>query len=113
MRGASIIFIQVIGVIHWILTFVVWTVTVWVIFSWILFFASQTSFRWRYRSAFNILMQLNDIFTRMTYPLLRPFRRLLRRVDTAGIDWSPLLLLIAIWLLRALLDGVVAAILTP
>lgn len=78
-------------------------VFVWVILSWILFFASQTSFRWRYRGVYHLLEQLNDIFTRMTWPFLRPFRRLLRRVDTAGIDWSPLLLLLVIYLIRRLL----------
>jgi uncharacterized protein YggT (Ycf19 family) len=86
-----------------------WTVFVWVIISWILFFASQSSVRWRYRGFYNVLTQLNDIFSRMTYPFLRPFRRLLRRFDTAGIDWSPLLLLLVIYLLRLL----IAAILAP
>ncbi len=81
-----------------------WLVIVWVIISWILFFASQTSARWRYRGAYNILNQLNDIFTRMTYPFLRPFRRILPPHKTAGIDWSPLLLLLAIFIIR----GVVA-----
>src|SRR5947209_9857854 len=87
-----------------------WTVFVWVIISWILFFASQSSMRWRYRGFYNVLNQLNDIFSRMTHPFLRPFRRFLRRFDTAGIDWSPLLLLLVIYLLREL---VLAAILRP
>jgi len=87
-----------------------WTVFVWVIISWILFFASQSSMRWRYRGFYNVLNQLNDIFSRMTHPFLRPFRRFLRRFDTAGIDWSPLLLLLVIYLIRRLL---IAAILIP
>ena len=86
-----------------------WTIFVWVIISWILFFASQSSVRWRYRGFYNVLTQLNDIFSRITYPFLRPFRRLLRRIDTAGIDWSPLLLLLVIYLIR----GLLAAILSP
>jgi len=85
-----------------VLSVIRWTVLVWVILSWILFFASQTSFRWRNRGAYNILTQLNDIFSRLTWPFLRPFRRFLRRFDTAGIDWSPLLLLLAIYIIRAL-----------
>jgi len=105
MRGVMVVLAPILQVIDWILQFVIWTVFIWVILSWILFFASQTSFRWRYRGFFNILNQLNDIFSRMTYPLLRPFRRLMRRVDTAGIDWSPMLLLISIWLFRALIKG--------
>ncbi len=83
-----------------VLQLIEWLVLAWVIISWVLFFASQTSFRWRYRGAYNILNQLNDIFTRMTYPFLRPFRRLLPPHKTAGIDWSPLLLLLAIFIIR-------------
>jgi len=71
-----------------------------VIVSWVLFFAAQTSFPWRYRGAYNILNQLNDIFTRMTWPFLKPFRRVLPPHKTAGIDWSPLLLLLAIFIIR-------------
>lgn len=88
------------------------TVFVWVIISWILFFAGQTSFRWRYRGAFNILNQLNDIFSRFTYPFLKPFRRLLPPYKTAGIDWSPLLLLLAIFILRGLLHALYGSILS-
>jgi uncharacterized protein YggT (Ycf19 family) len=87
-----------------LLNVIEWLVIVWVVISWILFFASQTSFRWRYRTSFNLLMQLNDIFSRMTYPFLRPFRRILPPYKTGGIDWSPLLLLLAIFIIR----GVVA-----
>jgi len=87
-----------------LLNVIEWLVIVWGIISWILFFASQTSFRWRYRTGFNLLMQLNDIFSRMTHPFLRPFRRLLPPYKTGGIDWSPLLLLLAIFIIR----GVVA-----
>lgn len=86
-----------------VLQLIEWLVLAWVIISWILFFASQTPFRWRYRAAYNILNQLNDIFTRMTYPFLRPFRRLLPPHKTAGIDWSPLLLLLAIFIIRGLI----------
>ena len=93
-----------------ILQILEWTVFVWVIISWILFFASQSSMRWRYRGFYNVMNQLNDIFSRITHPFLRPFRRFLRRFDTAGIDWSPLLLLLVIYLIRRLL---IAAILTP
>jgi YggT family protein len=89
--------------IEWILEIIWWVVIVWVVISWILFFASQTSFRWRNRAAYNILNQLNDIFGRMAYPFLRPFRRILPPHKTAGIDWSPLLLLLAISVIRALM----------
>ena len=80
-----------------------WVILVWVILSWVLFFLRQSKFRWRYRGFFGGLEQLNDIFERMTRPFLRPFRRMLRRFDTAGIDWSPMVLILVIWILRQLL----------
>lgn len=80
-----------------------WVIFAWVILSWILFFTRQSKFRWRYRRFYGVLEQLNDIFERMTRPFLRPFRRWLRRFDTAGIDWSPLLLVLVIWIVRQLL----------
>lgn len=86
-----------------ILSIIQWVVLVWVIISWLLFFASQTSFRWRNRGAYHLLEQINDILGRMAHPFLRPFRRFLRRFDTAGIDWSPMLLWLFIWILSELI----------
>lgn len=88
-----------------------WIIFVWVILSWILFFARQSQWRWRHRKAYHILEQLDDIFSRMTFPFLRPFRRMLRRFDTRGIDWSPLLLLLAIFILRGLIASLYGLIL--
>ncbi len=106
MRATAALLAPIVRVILIVLDVINWVVLVWVVLSWIAFFAGQSSFRWRYRSAYNILMQLNDIFSRMAYPFLKPFRRFLRRFDTAGIDWSPLLLWLCILLLRAIVEGV-------
>jgi len=92
-----------------VLQVIQWIVLVWVIISWLLFFAAQTSFRWRYKQAYVILNQLNDIFTRMTSPFLRPFRRLVPPHKMGGIDWSPLLLLLAIYILRGVVSYLYAA----
>ena len=81
---------------------------VWVLLSWILFFLRNSKFRWRRRQFYGLLEQLNDIFERMTRPFLRPIRRWLRRFDTAGIDWSPLILVLIIWILRQLLAALAA-----
>jgi uncharacterized protein YggT (Ycf19 family) len=89
-----------------------WIIFVWVILSWILFFLRDSKFRWRNRKAYHVLEGLNDLFTRMTHPFLKPFRRMLRRVDTRGIDWSPLLLLLAIFVLQGLVAYATALILS-
>ena len=93
----------IVEVLGFILTAILWVVMIWVVLSWLVFFASQTSFRWRNKGAYNILMQLNEIFARMAYPFIRPFRRLLPAHKTGGIDWSPMLLFLAIYLLRRFL----------
>ncbi len=111
MRATAAMLGPIVRVILVVLDVVNWVVLVWVILSWLAFFAGQTSFRWRYRTAYNLLMQLNDIFSRMAHPFLKPFRRLLRRFDTAGIDWSPLLLWLSILLLRAIVEGLYSFIL--
>jgi uncharacterized protein YggT (Ycf19 family) len=98
--GVLVIFLNALDIL---LAALQWIVFAWVILSWILFFGRQSKFRWRYRGFYSILEQLDDIFERMTRPFLRPFRRWLRRFDTAGIDWSPLLLVLVIWILRQLL----------
>ena len=77
-----------------------WLILIWVILSWILFFLQNSKFRWRHRQFYGTLEMLNDLFERMTRPFLRPIRRMLRRFDTAGIDWSPMVLILIIWILR-------------
>lgn len=94
-----------------VLDVIQWIVFAWVILSWIVFFTRQSSFRWRYKGFFGALEQLDEILSRMTSPFLRPFRRLLPPHKTAGIDWSPMLLLLAIFILRGLIAAAAGAIL--
>src|SRR6476469_776493 len=102
-----------IEVLQIILNFIWWIVIIWVVLSWLVFFASQSSFRWRYRGAYHILTQLNDLLNRMAYPFIRPFRRILPPHKMGGIDWSPMLLLLSIYLIRRLLGLILLSIVAP
>lgn len=94
-----------------ILSVIRWIVVVWVIISWVVFFAANSKFRRNNRGAYHVLEQVNDICARMAWPFVRPIRRMLRRFDTAGIDWSPLILLILIYVLESLIAELARVIL--
>jgi len=102
-----------IDVVLFALSVIWWTVVFWVLLSWIVFFASQSSFRWRNRGLYNVLTQINDLLSRMAYPFVRPFRRILPPHKMGGIDWSPMLLLLVIYLIRRLLWLILASIVVP
>lgn len=96
----------IINTLDLILDILQWVILLWVILSWILFFMRESKFRWRHRRFYGTLELLNDLFERMTRPFLRPIRRFLRRFDTAGIDWSPMVLVLIIFVLRQVLRAV-------
>jgi YggT family protein len=65
--------------------------------------------------AFNVINTHNDFvrtllgaLDRMTEPLYRPIRRILP--DFGGLDFSPLVVIILIWVLQRLLGGVAAEV---
>jgi len=86
---------------HYLLTIVTWVIIIQVILSWLF--------------AFNVVNTSSQgvrtiavAIDRITAPLYRPIRRLLP--DFGGIDFSPLVVLIAIQVLQKLLTGVDAQI---
>ena len=83
-----------------------WVIFVWVILSWVLFFGNRSAWRWRYRRFYIALERANAVLSRFLAPLLRPFRRLLPPWKTGGIDFSPLLLLLAVYLVRIVFRAV-------
>ncbi|MBA3676048.1 MAG: YggT family protein [Sphingosinicella sp.] len=65
--------------------------------------------------AFNVINNHNDFvrsflsaLDRMTEPLYRPIRRILP--DFGGIDFSPMVLILLIYVLRILLNGVATSV---
>ena len=105
MREVVVVLGPILRVLFIVFDIIIWTVFVWVILSWILFFASQTSFRWRNRGIYNVLEQLNDIFTRMTWPFLRPFRAILPTFG--GFDFSPIIAFFVLRIISAIVVNLI------
>ena len=92
--------LAIVDIINFLLTIVTWIIIGQVILSWLF--------------AFNVLntsssgvRTLAVAIDRITAPLYRPIRRLLP--DFGGIDFSPLVILILIQVIKKLLAGVVAS----
>jgi uncharacterized protein YggT (Ycf19 family) len=100
--GTAAVITLVSGVL-WILAALEFFVVAWVIFSWVAFFLQRSSFRWKHRRAYDTIVTLNGFLEASTRPILRPFRRLLPPWKTGGVDFSPLLLLFVIFLIRRFL----------
>ena len=90
--------LALVDILNLLLTVVTWIIIGQVILSWLL--------------AFNVLnVHSNGVrnfilaLEKMTAPIYRPIRRMLP--DFGGIDFSPLVILILIQVLRKLLQGVV------
>lgn len=99
----------ILGVL-WVLQAVEFFIVVWVILSWIVFFTSRSSFRWKHRRAFDTMVVINAFLDGATRPILRPFRKILPPWKTGGVDFSPLLLLLAIFMIRTFLTQIYAGL---
>ena len=91
--------IALVGIVNLLLTILTWVIIIQVVLSWLL--------------AFNVLNTNSNgvrafamAIDRITAPLYRPIRRMLP--DFGGIDFSPLVILILIQVIKKLLAGVVA-----
>jgi YggT family protein len=82
-----------------LLTIVTWVIIIQVILSWLLAFNVLNVHSGGVR---NFIVALD----RLTAPLYRPIRRMLP--DFGGLDFSPLVILILIQVIKKLLAGVVA-----
>lgn len=96
------------AVINIALEFLQWMILVWAILSWVIFFTYQSPFRWRHRQLYSAIEQIHNALSRTFSPLLRPFRKLLPPHKTGGVDWSPMLLLLAIYFVRIFVNSLMA-----
>jgi len=92
------------NIADYLLWILMWIIIIQVILSWLF--------------AFNVLNTSSqglrafvDALDRLTAPLYRPIRKVLP--DFGGIDFSPLVLLLLINILRMLLDGAEASLVAP
>ena len=91
--------IAIVDIIKLLLSVVTWIIIGQVILSWLLAFNVLNASSGGVRAFVTAL-------DRISAPLYRPIRRLLP--DFGGIDFSPLVILLLIQVIKKLLDGVVA-----
>src|SRR3954453_20846194 len=90
--------IALVDIIDFLLTIVTWIIIAQVILSWLFAFNVLNT-------SSNGVRTLAVAIDRITAPLYRPIRRMLP--DFGGIDFSPLVILILIQVLKKLLAGVI------
>jgi YggT family protein len=88
-----------VDIVNLLLTILTWVIILQVVLSWLLVFNVLNTSSQGVRS---VAMAID----RLTAPLYRPIRRILP--DFGGIDFSPLVVLILIQIIKKLLAGVVA-----
>ena len=81
------------GIIDMILQVLVWVIIAQVIISWLVAFNVINT-------QSNFVRTVLDVLERLTAPLYRPIRKILP--DFGGIDFSPIVLILAIQILRKL-----------
>jgi YggT family protein len=84
------------GIIDMVLQILVWVIIAQVIISWLVAFNVINT-------QSNFMRTVLDVLDRLTAPLYRPIRKILP--DFGGIDFSPIVLILAIQILRKLNQG--------
>jgi uncharacterized protein YggT (Ycf19 family) len=100
--------ITIVRAVFWVLDAISFFVLVWVILSWVVFFMSRSSVRWKHRKLYDTLAMLSGALDGAMRPILKPFRKILPPWKTGGVDFSPVLLLLAIYMIRTFLSLVFA-----
>lgn len=85
------------GIVDMVLQLLVWIIIIQAILSWLVAFNVINT-------SSNFVRTLLDGLERLTAPMYRPIRKILP--DFGGIDLSPIVLILAIQVVRKLLEGV-------
>ena len=91
----------VFNVIDLLLRVLTWIIIIQAILSWLVAFNVINTYN-------DFVRQLLNALDKITEPLYRPVRKIMP--DFGGIDFSPLVVLLAIYVLRILLSGLAADI---
>ena len=110
MNPGTSFLIATLHVVNMVFSILQTLIFVWVILSWFILFTHQSSFRWRHRKLYDVIEMIYGMLSATFRPLLKPFRRLLPPHKTGGIDWSPLLLLLAISFLQVFFNSLTASL---
>ena len=84
------------GIVDMILQLLVWIIIAQAVISWLVAFNVINT-------SSNFVRTLLDALDRLTAPLYRPIRKIMP--DFGGIDFSPIVLILAIQIVRKLLEG--------
>ena len=84
------------GIVDMILQLLLWIIIIQVILSWLVAFNVINLHS-------NFVRTVVDALERITAPLYRPIRRIMP--DFGGIDFSPIVLILAIQIVRKLVEG--------
>ncbi len=95
-RLSSAMLYALFGIVDMILQLLVWIIIIQAILSWLVAFNVINT-------SSNYVRTLLDTLDRLTAPLYRPIRRILP--DFGGIDLSPIVLILAIQVVRKLVEG--------
>lgn len=94
----------VLNILSWIISIYTWIVLAWVISGWLVVFRVINPNNAAIRSILRVLEGLVE-------PALRPIRRILPR--TSSIDFSPLVLVVVLWLINGFLLPMIGQALLP
>jgi YggT family protein len=89
-------FYALFGIVDMVLQVLVWIIIVQIILSWLVAFNVINT-------SSNFVRTVLDALDRLTAPLYRPIRKIMP--DFGGIDFSPIVLILAIQILRRLNQG--------
>jgi len=84
------------GIVDMVLQILVWVIIVQIILSWLVAFNVINT-------SSNFVRTVLDALDRLTAPLYRPIRKIMP--DFGGIDFSPIVLILAIQIIRRLNQG--------